>query len=110
MVLLEPDGFISQLHKMYSNTKKSGSVILSFKKYAGPPPKAKKARAKGTFESCCIVRAVGKKKKISTYVRPEDLAHFQESLGSIMKVNMDALKEEKKEKKKRRKTKSKKMT
>ena len=30
--------------------------------------KAKKARAKGKFETCCIVRAVAKKKKTKTFI------------------------------------------
>jgi len=103
MVLLEPDSFIAALHRLYSNTKKDGSVILSFKKYTGPPTRAKKS--KGPFEKCCIVRAVAKKKKISTYVKAEDVVKFQDSLASVMKVNMDALKEEKKVKKKKKKKK-----
>ena len=105
MVRLAPEAFIGQLHKMYKNTKNSGSVCLSFKKYNGAPPKAKKAIASGQYEPCCIVRAVAKKKKISTFIKAEDVVKFQGQLTNVMKVNMDNLKVEQKKKKKKNKKK-----
>ena len=96
MVRLAPEAFIGQLHKMYKNTKNSGSVCLSFKKYNGAPPKAKKAIASGQYEPCCIVRAVAKKKKISTFIKAEDVVKFQGQLTNVMKVKtkVKALSEE----------------
>ena len=105
MVRLAPEAFIGQVHKMFKNTKNSGSVSISFKKYNGAPPKAKKALASGEFEPCCIVRAVSKNKKISAFIKAEDVVKFQGQLANVMKVNMDNLKLEQKKKKVKKKKK-----
>ena len=106
MVRLAPEAFIGQLHKMYKNTKNSGSVCISFKKYIGAPLRAEKALASGEYEPCCIVRAVAKKRKISAFIKAEDVVKFQGQLTNVMKVNMDNLKVEKQKKKKKKKKRS----
>jgi signal recognition particle subunit SRP14 len=96
MVLLEPDPFLSELHKMYDRSK-GKSVWLTMKRTNMKPRKARKPDPKAEY--VCLIRANDGKKHISTTLGQAQYAKFSQSLVIIMKGAMaDSLK--KKEKKK----------
>eukprot|EP00275_Glaucocystis_incrassata_P001855 EC124153.1.p1 GENE.EC124153.1~~EC124153.1.p1 ORF type:complete len:134 (+),score=24.12 EC124153.1:151-552(+) len=129
MVLLEQDGFLVELSKLYAKSKMSGSVFLTIKRHSGPTGGAakvgggkfdKKVEGKdkkkaGTSqqqvgdegEHRCIVRATdGKKAKISCVVAHKDVVRFQMALSNVLKVHLDALKKKEKKAAAKRKTKA----
>ena len=82
--------FSVALSKLYASTKKQGTVYVTMKRYT--PKRTRNAIAKGV--DCtprCLVRARTDKKKISTWVRPEHLEEFHETLNDVMRVHFDAL-------------------
>ena len=104
---VDPEAFIEQLHKLHLASKTSGSMQLTMKVFRGAPGKKtrnglsrfnKEASAKeqgaaneAADKGKCIVRAVVKKKKISTVAALEDLPDFHRSISNIMNVHMDGL-------------------
>jgi signal recognition particle subunit SRP14 len=76
MVLLENDAFLTELTRIFTKSKTSGSVFLTMKKYSGrTKPISKRAgeTKSDAFEldsNKCLIRATtGRKKRISTIVR-----------------------------------------
>eukprot|EP00118_Oscarella_pearsei_P025699 m.308609 g.308609 ORF g.308609 m.308609 type:complete len:118 (+) comp44374_c0_seq1:161-514(+) len=115
MVLLENDGFLSELTRMFEKSKSSGSVTLTMKKYNGKvkptPRKSKVEKGDSAFDpevNKCLVRAtVGRKKRISTVISSKDVTKFQMAYANLLKANMDALKKrDKKAEKSKKKTKA----
>ncbi|KAI9140241.1 signal recognition particle 14kD protein-domain-containing protein [Paraphysoderma sedebokerense] len=129
MVLLDNDQFLSQLSKGFENTKKTGTVFLTMKRYIYTPKSKSELTAEhvestemevdapestsGTTtddgrEYPCLIRAViGKKGKISTIVEPADSPRFLNSYSTIIKAHMHSLrKKEKKDKKDKSKLKN----
>ncbi|KAJ7373190.1 RNA-binding signal recognition particle subunit srp14 [Desmophyllum pertusum] len=78
MVLLDNDGFLTQLTHLLQKTRTSGSVNITMKRYHGqtrpkPKPRGAKKLQKLTMveqegESRCLFRATNGKKKLSTVV------------------------------------------
>ncbi|PNH12407.1 Signal recognition particle protein [Tetrabaena socialis] len=96
MVLLEPDPFLSELHKMYDRNK-AGTVWVTMKRSNMKPRKSKKPET-AKAEYVCLIRANDGKRHVSTTVSPTQYAKFSQSMVIIMKGAMaDTLK--KKEKK-----------
>ncbi|KAL4423691.1 hypothetical protein ABPG75_000992 [Micractinium tetrahymenae] len=90
MVLLENGGFLTQLHRLYEERKKDGTVWVTMKRTNLKPRKGKKDYS--GFEYHCLVRATDGRRKLSTVVKGADLAKFQESYTTIMRAHMDSLK------------------
>lgn len=102
MVLLDNDGFLTQLTCLLQKTRMSGTVNITMKRYYGqtkPKPKprgAKKAKkltaVEQEGESKCLFRATDGKKKLSTVVNSKDVNRFQLAYANVLKLNMDNLK------------------
>mmetsp|Transcript_19046 Transcript_19046/g.53596 ORF Transcript_19046/g.53596 Transcript_19046/m.53596 type:complete len:109 (-) Transcript_19046:187-513(-) len=90
MVLLESDAFLTELSKLYADTRASGSVFVTMKQH----------NVDGA--SALLVRASTSHAKISTLVAPRDHRRFQEQYSTIVRASMDALAKKSKEAKKRR--------
>eukprot|EP00039_Didymoeca_costata_P019543 m.337949 g.337949 ORF g.337949 m.337949 type:complete len:113 (+) comp18274_c0_seq1:145-483(+) len=107
MVLLDNDGFLFELNKLFVRSKNSGngSVVITCKKLPAPhETRAQKKRREEageslTGEKAVLFRATLNKKKISTTVNGEQLEKFQGVYATMLRSNMDSLK--KKEKKRR---------
>ncbi|GIL43933.1 hypothetical protein Vafri_1518 [Volvox africanus] len=96
MVLLEPDPFLSELHKMYERNK-SGTVWITMKRTNMKPRKTKKPDPKAEY--VCLIRANDGKRHVSTTVSPTQYAKFSQSVVIIMKGAMaDTLKRKEKKK------------
>jgi len=115
MVLLENDGFLSELTRMFVRGREKGSIILTMKKYDGrdkPKPRNPKstrpggAAASSSSESVneykCLLRAQLSSKKISTVVSSKDVNKFVLAYNSLLKGNMDGLKKREKSKEKKK--------
>jgi len=115
MVLLENDGFLSELTRMFVRGRDKGSIVLTMKKYDGrdkpKPRKAKPTRAGGAVASSssesvneykCLLRAQLSSKKISTVVSSKDVNKFVLAYNSLLKGNMDGLKKREKSKEKKK--------
>jgi len=115
MVLLENEGFLSELTRMFARGRDKGSIILTMKKYDGrdkpKPRKAKPTRAGGAVASSssesaneykCLLRAQLSSKKISTVVSSKDVNKFVLAYNSLLKGNMDGLKKREKSKEKKK--------
>jgi len=122
MVYLENDAFLSELVRMFSQSKVkgSGSVYVTMKKFDGtkaptnPSTAGKASKSKGadkkkkpqkpTSESAadhaCLIRAKLQNRKITTLVPGKDVNKFQIAYCSALRGNMDALKKTKKNKRK----------
>lgn len=102
MVLLDNDGFLTQLTHLLQKTRTSGSVNITMKRYHGqtkpkPKPRGTKKLQKLTGveqegESKCLFRATNGKKKLSTIVNAKDVNRFQLAYANVLKANMDNLK------------------
>jgi len=115
MVLLENDGFLSELTRMFARGREKGSIVLTMKKYDGrdkpKPRKAKPTRPGGAVPSSssesvneykCLLRAQLSSKKISTVVSSKDVNKFVLAYNSLLKGNMDGLKKREKSKEKKK--------
>jgi len=115
MVLLENDGFLSELTRMFARGRDKGSIVLTMKKYDGrdkpKPRKAKATRPGGPVASSssesaneykCLLRAQLSSKKISTVVSSKDVNKFVLAYNSLLKGNMDGLKKREKSKEKKK--------
>ena len=119
MVLLDPDTFLTELGKLFTKQRTTGSVVVTLKKYNGqtkPTPKLRKGKAtkkEGEKEHAqidehlCLIRAKSGKKKISTNVTSKDVTKFQINMATVMKANCTALKRKEKLKKEKIKVPSK---
>mmetsp|Transcript_5121 Transcript_5121/g.15516 ORF Transcript_5121/g.15516 Transcript_5121/m.15516 type:complete len:105 (-) Transcript_5121:81-395(-) len=95
MVLLSQDAFLTEMTRLFQNTRESGSLSLTFKRVtekAGDDDDEKKRHR-------CLIRARTEKKKISTVVDAKDVLKFQGSLCGLMKVSMSNLKRKERAKK-----------
>jgi signal recognition particle subunit SRP14 len=95
-VLLEPDPFLSELHKMYERNK-AGTVWVTMKRTNMKPRKSKKPNTKAEY--VCLIRANDGKRHVSTTVSAAQYAKFSQSVVIIMKGAMaDTLKRKEKKK------------
>ncbi|PFX20715.1 signal recognition particle 14 kDa protein-like [Stylophora pistillata] len=102
MVLLDNDGFLTQLTLLLQKTRSSGTVNITMKRYYGqtkpkPKPRGGKKLQKLTAveqegDSRCLFRATNGKKKLSTVVNSKDVNRFQMAYANVLKANMDNLK------------------
>lgn len=114
MVLLESDAFLTGLTKLFQQTRGSGSVFLTMKKYNGrtkPHPKPRKGKTgkKGTATSTassaaakrtspeledhlCLLRAGNGKRHFSTVISVKEVTRFQMAYANVLKANLDGLK------------------
>ncbi|XP_063711732.1 signal recognition particle 14 kDa protein-like [Symsagittifera roscoffensis] len=98
MVLHDNDDFLNLLPSLFEDSRQTGSVVITMKKYDGhtkPKPSATNKYPHGAPESAvlsCLIRAKTPKKKISTVVLPKDVNKFHMQFGTILKANMDGLK------------------
>lgn len=100
MVLLQPDPFLNELHKMFERTKGKGTIFVTMKRSNMKPRKSKLKGPPPPPEAyMCLIRASDGKKHVSTTVPASQHAKFASSINVIMKAHMEALKEKKKEKK-----------
>lgn len=96
MVLLDPDPFLNELHKMYDRNKKSGTVWITMKRTNMKPRKSKKT---SSAEHVCLVRANDGKRHVSTTLTAAQYPKFSQSMVVIMKAHMDSLKKKEKQQK-----------
>jgi len=102
MVLLDNDGFLTELSKLYAKTKISGSIWLTMKRYEhqmvsegeGKGSSSVKKQKIDSLENepRCLLRATDGKTKISTYLLSKDVVRFQLAIANILKTQMDSLK------------------
>jgi len=85
---------------LFQQTRNSGSLFLTMKKYNGqtkPKPRPK-GKTKGKHaspepeEHLCLLRASNGKKKISTIVSTREVKRFQMAYANLLKASMDGLK------------------
>ncbi|KAJ3099750.1 hypothetical protein HDU97_002776 [Phlyctochytrium planicorne] len=82
-----------KLGEQFEQSKESGTVFITYKRYSFVPKKQKNAMDVDTApeserEYPCLVRAVCGKSKISTLVEPKDTEKFQEACGNVMRLHM----------------------
>jgi signal recognition particle subunit SRP14 len=97
MVLLQPDPFLNELHKMYERQKTSGTIYVTIKRSSLKPRRSKTPVPPEAYQ--CLVRASDGKKHVSTVVPASQHVKFASSMNVIMKAHMEALKQSRKEKK-----------
>jgi signal recognition particle subunit SRP14 len=96
MVRLEPDPFLSELHRMFERSKKKGAVWITMKRSALEPPSRKKQAA--AEDHCCLIRASDGKRKISTTLTAAQHVKFQNSYVTLLRAHIDNLKKRDKSK------------
>lgn len=112
IMLLEPDGFLTELTKMYTRNKETGTVWVTLKRSA---LKRLPRRGSGVAvvdaevildpsnsDWVVLARASDGKKKISATVPLQKADRFNKSMTLIQKAHMDGLKETAKKSKKGR--------
>ncbi|KAL5456889.1 hypothetical protein EMCRGX_G034115 [Ephydatia muelleri] len=96
MGLLDNDGFLSALTRLFQQTRSSGSLYLTMKKYNGrkkPNPRdGSSATPLEQEENLCLLRATNGKKTISTVVSSREVTKFQMAFANLLKSNIDGLK------------------
>ena len=119
MVLIDPDTFLTELAKLFTKQRTTGSVVVTLKKYNGQtkptpkPGKRKTVKKEGEKEHAqvdehlCLIRAKSGKKKISTNVTSKEVTKFQINMATVMRANCTALKRKEKLKKEKKKVPSK---
>ena len=111
MVLLENDGFLTQLTKLYGANRAKGSVWVTMKQSLCLD--RPRRNCPEIFESerrertCCLVRATDGRRKISTRVFSAKAEKFSKEFTLVQKGAMDGLIPEEKKKKKMMKEKEK---
>ncbi|XP_063231281.1 signal recognition particle 14 kDa protein [Bacillus rossius redtenbacheri] len=101
MVLLDNEGFLGELTRMFQRSRNRGSVYITMKKYDGrtkPDPRPGNKPLPEPTEYSCLMRATLRSKKIATVVHPKDINKFQLAYCNVLKSNMDGLKKLKKKK------------
>ncbi|XP_057304049.1 signal recognition particle 14 kDa protein-like [Hydractinia symbiolongicarpus] len=112
MVLLDNDGFLTQLTALFNKSKTQGTVYVTMKQYHGetkPKPRNLKTsdpNPHATGEPRCLFRATNGKKKLSTIVMHKDVNKFQLAYASLLKTNIDSLKKRDRKSKKNKKSKA----
>jgi len=112
MVLLDNEGFLTQLANLYNKTKVQGTVYVAMKQYHGetkPKPRNLKStdpNPHATGEPRCLFRATNGKKKYSTVVMHKDVNKFQLTYAALLKASIDNLKKRDKKAKKSKKSKA----
>mmetsp|Transcript_32391 Transcript_32391/g.39213 ORF Transcript_32391/g.39213 Transcript_32391/m.39213 type:complete len:118 (+) Transcript_32391:406-759(+) len=106
MPIIDPDRFLSELHKLYERNKTSGTVYLTMKRTDMKrkfKSKKKEDEESENHEYVCLVRATDGKRKISATLTPKDFVRFHQGYSTVLKANLDALKKREREKKKKTK-------
>ena len=108
-MILENDGFLTELTKMYERNKTIGTVWVTLKRSCmkrlpkrGARPDAAVILDPSGTEWVVLVRATDGKRKISTAVENAKCERFNKSMTTIQKAYMDGLKETVKKTKKER--------
>ncbi|KAH9591989.1 RNA-binding signal recognition particle subunit srp14 [Schistosoma haematobium] len=96
-MLLDNDTFLTSLHKLFNQSKSSGSLYITMKRYDGrvkPIPKRvqKVKDVHVTNENSCLLRATLGNQKISTVVHQKDMNRFNQAYSNLLKANIDGLK------------------
>ncbi|CAI2735605.1 unnamed protein product [Schistosoma spindalis] len=89
--------FLTSLHKLFNQSKSSGSLYITMKRYDGrvkPIPKRvqKVKDVHVTNENSCLLRATLGNQKISTVVHQKDMNRFNQAYSNLLKANIDGLK------------------
>ncbi|XP_018655126.1 putative multidrug resistance pump [Schistosoma mansoni] len=89
--------FLTSLHKLFNQSKSSGSLYITMKRYDGrvkPVPKRvqKVKDVHVTNENSCLLRATLGNQKISTVVHQKDMNRFNQAYSNLLKANIDGLK------------------
>ncbi|RTG85517.1 multidrug resistance protein, MATE family [Schistosoma bovis] len=89
--------FLTSLHKLFNQSKSSGSLYITMKRYDGrvkPIPKRvqKVKDVHVTSENSCLLRATLGNQKISTVVHQKDMNRFNQAYSNLLKANIDGLK------------------
>uniref|UniRef100_A0A8D8RX41 Signal recognition particle 14 kDa protein n=1 Tax=Cacopsylla melanoneura TaxID=428564 RepID=A0A8D8RX41_9HEMI len=94
MVHLDGDAFLAELSKLFQNSKTSGSITLTMKRYDGrtKPIPRDPAKEQVPTESMCLIRAQYKNKKIRTVVHAREVNKFQLAYCSLLKTSITGLK------------------
>ncbi|OSX78265.1 hypothetical protein BU14_0113s0010 [Porphyra umbilicalis] len=90
MGLLDQDGFVSELAKLYEKRKLGGSVWISMKRVS----RDVRTPRKQPIGAKCLVRATDGKKKISCAVLAKDSIRFQLDLMDVVKAHTGGLKDQ----------------
>nr|CAH8819382.1 unnamed protein product [Trichobilharzia regenti] len=96
-MLLDNDTFLTSLHKFFNQSKSSGSLYITMKRYDGRvkpiPKRSQKAKdAHVASENSCLIRATLGNQKISTVVHQKDMNRFNQAYSNLLKANIDGLK------------------
>lgn len=100
MVLLDNDGFLLALTKLFQNNRAGGSVRVVLKKYSG---RTTRSKPQHPADNLCIIRASDNKSKVSTIISNKEVTKFQMSYATLLRGNMDSLKKHDKSKERREK-------
>ncbi|PHJ23652.1 signal recognition particle 14 kda [Cystoisospora suis] len=100
MVLSENGGFLAELGSLYEQSRSEGrgSVWITIKRTFPELDGVRGLRRKRALQNeeashamTCLVRATNGKRKISTQVHPESMAHFSNSLMGVIRVSADEI-------------------
>ncbi|KAI9090491.1 signal recognition particle 14-like protein [Phlyctochytrium arcticum] len=99
MPLVSNDAFLSQLTKLYQNSKEKGTVYVTFKRYSHDKRKDAAKLNDPDTEFPCLVRAVSGSSKVSTLVQPSDTDRFHDAYTNVMVLHVTSLKKKERIKK-----------
>ncbi|THD22730.1 Signal recognition particle 14 [Fasciola gigantica] len=96
-MLLDNDTFLTNLNKLFVQSKNGGSLYITMKRYDGrtkPVPRKgpKTTEVATSQENSCLFRVTLGNQKISTVVHPKDMNRFNQAYSILLKASMDGLK------------------
>ncbi|RDD42622.1 Signal recognition particle 14 kDa protein [Trichoplax sp. H2] len=95
MVLLKSyDSFLSELTKLFEETRNKNSLFVTIKRYDGrtKPKSCKGDKNESTGDNKCLIRATNGKRKVSYVIVSKELNKFQLAYASVIKGNIVGLK------------------
>merc|ERR1711881_733999 len=106
-MLVQPEDFLVKLQVLYLETKASGTLTVTMKRYDGidKPAGPKKQKLIDQMSNSekekrkVLIRAKTNKKKLATIIDKEALGTFQVAYCKILRSSMDGLKKKEKKKK-----------
>ncbi|KAA0199582.1 Signal recognition particle 14kDa (ous Alu RNA binding protein) [Fasciolopsis buskii] len=95
-MLLDNDTFLTNLNKLFTQSKNGGSLYITMKRYDGRtkplPRKGRATEVPASQENSCLFRVTLGSQKISTVVHSKDMNRFNQAYSILLKASMDGLK------------------
>jgi len=103
-MLVDNDTFLKRLNELFGSSREKGSIWLTHKRLTHDGEDVTMQSAdQDTKEYPCLIRVTdGKKIKISTQVKPDQLGDFHAAYGALLKSSMTSLRKRDKKREKLR--------